>query len=220
MYIEETGASDGDIKVTVEGEEFTTEANYDLNGDGVDDTARVMTDDGYIAYIDENTDGHADLMQTVDAHGTVVSQSRFDPATGDWVPERPQQHPEPHPTRPENSLVVDTPHGDQPVGPATEDTNNDGKPDTAIVQNDKSTTMVTDIDGDGSADQMVEVTDTGDVTVSHHTGKGVWTVVERGRIDQNGQYTPNSPPHAVGTDDATWTFDESEPTTASDSDWL
>lgn len=93
MYIEETGAGDGDIKVTVEGEEYTAEANYDLDGDGVDETVAVLTDDGYVAYIDENADGQADLMQSINADGVVVEQARFDAGTGKWTGEAPEQHP-------------------------------------------------------------------------------------------------------------------------------
>jgi hypothetical protein len=211
VYIEETGAGDGDIKVTVDGAEYTAEANQDLDGDGVDDAVTVMTDDGHVAYVDENTDGAADIMQTVDAHGTVVEQARFDTATGRWVAEAPHQQPQHDEPHDPGSMVVDTPHGDQRIGPATEDTNNDGKADTAIVETDTGTMLVTDVDGDGSADQMVEVDGTGEVTISHHTGDGQWTVVEEGRIDQNGQYTPNPLSSALGTDDATWTFDEPGP---------
>jgi hypothetical protein len=221
VYIEETGAGDGDIKVTVDGEEYTAEANYDLDGDGVDDTVAVMTNDGFVAYGDENHDGAADIMQNLTSDGAVVSQARYDSATGDWVSEQPQQHPQggdPHGHG--KSMVLDTPHGDQQVGPATEDTNNDGRPDTAILETDKGTTLVTDVDGDGSADQMVEVDDTGGVTISHHTGEGQWTVVEHGRLDQNGQYTPSPLSGATGTDDATWTFDETAPAQRPDSDAL
>lgn len=52
MYIEETGANDGDIKISVEGEEYTAEANFDLDGDGVDETVAVMADDGYVGYVE------------------------------------------------------------------------------------------------------------------------------------------------------------------------
>lgn len=219
MYIEDTGAGDGDIKINVGSEDYTAEANYDIDGDGVDDTVRVMTDDGYTAYVDENQDGQAEIMRTLDSHETVVAQARFAPGTGDWLAEAPEQHPhggEPRP--PADSMVLDTPRGDQHVGPATEDTNNDGRPDTAIidtaiidtglVDTGQATMMATDVDGDGSVDQTVRMADTGEVSVSHRTGQGQWTVDEEGRIDQNGRYAPNPASHAVGTDDATWTFDE------------
>ncbi|QUH05573.1 hypothetical protein HUO13_36625 [Saccharopolyspora erythraea] len=211
MYIEETGANDGDIKISVEGEEYTAEANFDLDGDGVDETVAVMTDDGYVGYIDENADGAADVMQTVDANGQVVSQARFDAATGDWVAEQPQQHPGEADPRQQGgeSMVVDTPEGDVQIGPATEDTNQDGVADTAVVSTADGTRLVTDVDGDGSADQIIDISSTGDVTTAHHTGDGQWTVVEQGRIDEHGQYTPSP---AVGpTDDAAWSFGDPEP---------
>ena len=130
MYIEETGAGDGDIKVTVEGVEYTAEANYDLDGDGVDDAVTILTEDGHVAYLDEDADGSAEVMQTVDADGTVVGQARFDATTGDWVAEQPEQHPgAADPRHPAGApLVIDAPGGEQQVGPATEDTDNDGRP--------------------------------------------------------------------------------------------
>ncbi|WP_344685384.1 DUF6802 family protein [Saccharopolyspora taberi] len=211
MYIEETGAGDGDIKITVEGEEYTAEANYDLDGDGVDETVAVMTDDGHVAYVDENHDGRADVMQTIDADGVVVEQARFDAGTGDWTAEDPQQHPgggDPRQDPNAQQMVVDLPQGDVQVGPATEDTNNDGVADTAVVQDEAGTHLVTDFDGDGSADQIVDINPAGDVTISQHTGDGQWTVVEQGRLDGQ-KYTPN--PATGATDDATWSFGEPEP---------
>ncbi|MEB3371190.1 DUF6802 family protein [Saccharopolyspora mangrovi] len=212
VYIEETGAGDGDIKVTVDGEEYTAEANYDLDGDGLDETVAVMTDDGFVAYIDENADGQADLMQTITRDGQVLDQARFHADSGEWTAETPQQHPggtaEDHPDDPKQ-MVIDTPQGDVQVGPATEDSNSDGVADTAVVQSENgNTVLVTDVDGDGSADQVVEITQAGGVTISHHTGDGQWTVVEQGQIGDNGQYARNEA--ASATDDATWTFDEPE----------
>jgi len=206
MYIEETGAGDGDLKVSVAGEEYTAEANYDLDGDGVDDTATVLTDDGHVSYTDENHDGTADVMRTVRGEDQVVGQARFDPADGQWVAEHPEQppHPRPQPARP---LVIETREGRQPAGPPTEDTDDDGRPDTAVLATGTGTTLVTDVDGDGGADQLVQISGTGEVTISHHTGAGHWAAVEHGRLDQGGQYRPH--PAAAGpTDDATWTFDE------------
>ncbi|GAA2335026.1 hypothetical protein GCM10009854_08550 [Saccharopolyspora halophila] len=214
MYIEETGAGDGDIKVTVDGEDYTAEANYDLDGDGMDDTIAVMTGDGFVAYIDEDSDGRADVLQSINDNGDVTEQARFDPGTGQWIGERPGNHPDPggHDRREhdERSLVIDTGQGERQVGLPTEDTNSDGIADTAMVEGeDGATMMVTDLDGDGSADQVVEVSSSGDITISHHTGEGQWTVVEQGKIGDDGRYAPD--PHTAATDDATWTFDEPEP---------
>ncbi|MFR9730509.1 DUF6802 family protein [Saccharopolyspora sp. MS10] len=231
MYIEETGAGDGDIKVTVEGVEYTAEANYDLDGDGVDDAVTVLTDDGHVSYADEDADGEADVMRTVDASGAVVGQARFDPASGDWIAEDPEQYPGEGDPRQRGGerMVIDTPDGEQRIGPATEDTDEDGFADTAVVTTENGTVLVTDVDGDGSADQLVEIGNTGEVTITHHTGSGEWTVVEQGHLDQRGQYTPAANPVAGATDDATWTFDEpaagarpdvsqQAPSTCSDSD--
>ncbi len=204
MYVEDTGAGDGDIQVTVAGEQYAAEANYDLDGNGVDETVAVMTDDGYFAYTDVDADGAADVWRTVDEHGTVVGQARYDETTGEWIAEQPNRPPagESADDPDARAMVVDTPQGDREVGPPTEDTDNDGTPDTAIVDTGSGQMMVTDVDGDGSADQTVEVSDTGRVTVSHHTGDGEWTVVERGRIGGDGRYTPDGEPSATG--DAAW----------------
>lgn len=204
LYLEDHGSGDGDIRITVEGAEYTAEANYDLDGDGVDETVAIMTDEGFIAYVDEDADGRADVMQTVNSDGVVTDQARFDADTGDWVAEQPRQHAvDPH-QQDGDSMVVHTPDGARAVGPATEDTNHDGQADTAIVPTENGTMLATDVDGDGSADQLVEITDAGRVTVSQHSGDGEWTVVRHGELDSDGQFTPNS---ADATDDATWDLD-------------
>lgn len=210
MYVEDTGAGDGDIEVTVAGEEYIAEANYDLDGNEVDETVTVMTDDGFVAYTDQDTDGDADVVRTVDAHGTVVGQARYEEATGHWVSERPEQQPDADDQRGDTgaeAMVVDTPQGDRWIGPPTEDTDNDGRADTAIVETGSGRMMVTDVNGDGSADQVVEISDTGEVTVAHHTGDGRWTVVEEGRIGREGEYVPKPAATATATEDAAWEFE-------------
>ncbi|MDR7302127.1 DUF6802 family protein [Haloactinomyces albus] len=217
MYVEDTGAGDGDIRVTVEGEEYTAEANYDLDGNGIDETAAMMTEDHFVAYTDQDADGAADIMRTVDSEGTVVARARYEEAAGHWVSERPQQRSQqqsqqPHRQQPADdeppgqagagSMTVDTPQGDRRIGPPTEDTDNDGRPDTAIVHTGSGRLMVTDVDGDGSADQVVEISDTGEVTVVQHTGDGQWAVVEDGRVDRAGGYASN--PDMSSTEDAAW----------------
>jgi len=214
VYLEDHGAGDGDITITVEGAEYTTEANYDLDGDGVDDTVAIMTDEGFLAYVDEDADGRADVLQHVNSDGVVTDQARFSPDSGAWVPEQPQQHD--NDLRPNgDSMVVDTPDGKRAVGPATEDTNNDGRPDTAIVPTANGTMLATDSDGDGTADQLVEITADGAVTVSQHSGGGEWTVLQQGELDSEGQFTASG---ADSTDDATWRFDPPEQQVADHAD--
>lgn len=140
MYIEETGADDGsighygDIRIDGEGGSYSVEANYDFDGDGVDDAARITTDQGFTAYVDEDHDGRADLARTSDHREAALGQSRFDPATGRWLPEQPAPTPPLGASaRAENSLVLDTPQGLRDVGPATEDTNGNGRDRKAHV---------------------------------------------------------------------------------------
>lgn len=195
MYIDETGAADGELKVTVGDEEYTAEATYDLDQDGVDESAVVETDDGgHLAFSDTDGDGEADLMSTFDADGELTSQAEFDEDSGEWIAVDPEDdRGEQTNTNAGKAIVVDMEDGaDQNVGPATEDTDGDGRADTAVVKDeDGDTWLFTDADGDGSADLATEITQDGEVTVSKHTGDDEWTQVEHGRIGEDGKYTPD-----------------------------
>ncbi|NUS65195.1 MAG: hypothetical protein HOQ46_16280 [Saccharothrix sp.] len=196
MYIDETGGADGELKVTVGDEEYTTEATYDLDQDGVEESAVVETDDGgHLAFSDTDGDGDADLMSSFDADGDLVGQARFDEDSGEWVTVEPgDDRGEQTNTNAGKAIVVDMEDGaDQNVGPATEDTDGDGRADTAVVKDeDGDTWLFTDADGDGNADLATEITQDGEVTVSRHTADDEWTQVEHGRIGDDGKYTPDS----------------------------
>ncbi|NUT52194.1 MAG: hypothetical protein HOV94_33600 [Saccharothrix sp.] len=196
MYIDETGATDGELKVTVSDEEYTAEATYDLDQDGVEESAVVETDDGgHLAFSDTDGDGQADLMSTFDADGELTGQAEFDEDSGEWIAVEPtDDHSQQTNTNAGKSIVVDMEEGaDQNVGPATEDTDGDGRADTAVVKDeDGDTWLFTDADGDGSADLATEITQDGEVSVSRHTGDDEWTEVEHGRIGEDGKYTPDS----------------------------
>ncbi|MFJ6670588.1 hypothetical protein ACIQMJ_05710 [Actinosynnema sp. NPDC091369] len=195
MYIDETGAADGELKVTVGDEEYTAEATYDLDQDGVDESAVVETDDGgHLAFSDTDGDGEADLMSTFDADGELTGQAEFDEDSGEWIAVDPQDdRGEQTNTNAGKAIVVDMEDGaDQNVGPATEDTDGDGRADTAVVKDeDGDTWLFTDADGDGRADLATEITQDGEVTVSKHTGDDEWTQVEHGRIGEDGKYAPD-----------------------------
>lgn len=211
MYVDETGATDGELKVTVEDEEYTAEATYDLDDDGVDESAVVETDDGgHLAFSDTDGDGDADLMSTFDKDGELVGQARFDEGSGEWVAVDPSDDDDRKTgTSASKSIVVDVDGGaDQNVGPATEDTDGDGRADTAVVKDEQGDTwLFTDSDGDGRADLATEITAEGEVTMSRHTGEDEWTEVERGRIDENGKYVPDG---RTGLDsDEVWAGSES-----------
>lgn len=195
MFIEESGA---DLTVTVEGEDYQAEASVDINSDGVDDTTVVETDDGAIAFTDTDADGQADLMTQLDADGDIVGQARFDESTGEWVQVDPE---DPSLTGGEqtagrdeaDSMTVDTPDGEVEVGPPTHDSDGDGVNDTVVVQEpDGDTVIFTDTNRDGDADYATEISDDGQVTVSEHTGDGDWSVIERGHLDEQGEYQRDS----------------------------
>jgi hypothetical protein len=169
-----------EVKVTVDGEEYEAIATVDANHDGQNDSATVSTDDGSIMFTDLDGDGQADLMTQYNLDGDVIGQASFDAETGEWV------HQETDP----GSLVVDLPGGGHAdLGPATHDTDNDGVNDTLVTTDAAGNTiLVTDVDEDGTADQLTEITSKGGVTVAKHTTDSDWTIVEQGELDEHGQY--------------------------------
>ncbi len=232
MYIEETGAADdpighgdiangdianGDIQIDGPDGPYSAEANHDFDGDGVEEAARVTTEHGFTDYVDEDHDGRADLVRTSDHGGAVLDESRFDPAAGRWLPEEPAPAPPLAASAPPApSLVIDTPQGNRDIGPATEDTNGNGRPDTAVVDESRGMLLATDMDGDASADQVARIEDTGAVTVSRHVGPGQWAVVEQHGVGQDapgaaGEPVPGGNPAPSSTDDGAWDLGEPTP---------
>lgn len=198
MFIEESGT---DLTVTVEGEDYHAEATTDVDSDGLDDTVLVETDDGSIAFTDTDADGQADLMTQLDAAGSIVGQARFDQENGEWVQVDPV---DPRLDTDEQSagshtgtMTVDTPDGEIELGAPTHDTDGDGTKDSIVVDGGAGgtagdTVIYTDSDEDGDADFATEITGDGRVTVSEHAGDGDWTVIERGHLDEHGEYHRDS----------------------------
>src|SRR5690625_304198 len=122
MYIEETGAGDGDIKVIVGGEEYAAEANVDLDGNGIDDSLVVTTDEGHAEYVDEDTDGAVDVLRRLDEQGAVSEQSRFMAHSGAWVDEHTGQPPlfQSQNRGCADGMIVETENGEFNVGAPTE----------------------------------------------------------------------------------------------------
>jgi hypothetical protein len=88
-----------------------------------------------------------------------------------------------------DAITVDTAHGQHAVGPATVDTNNDGRPDTAVVHDAQGDTVLyTDSHGTGQADIATELTPDGQVVIADHTGPHQWTEVQHGHLDGSGQF--------------------------------
>jgi hypothetical protein len=217
VFIDESGT---DLTVTVEGEDYQAEASVDLDSDGIDDTVIVETDDGSIAFTDTNADGQADLMTQLDTNGDVIGQARFDEATGDWVQVDPDDADfgdvdEQTAGSGTDPMSVDTPQGQIEVGAPTHDTDADGVNDTIVVQDSAGDTLIfTDADQDGDADFATEITGDGQVTVSENSGDGDWTVIERGHLDEQGQYQRDALTDDEAAEESGWISSAREPDAA------
>lgn len=226
----DTAAQD-ELAVEIDGEEYVAEENYDMDGDGANDTAVVETEDGYLAFADTDGDGTADVAVQYDADGNVVAGAEYDETTGEWTAEEVETLPTPtgdgaddaegsgtdttdttdtsstdddtSGTSGEN-ISVDLPGEDVDAGPATYDTDGDGTADTAVVTDADGTTYAfTDTDGDGEADQAVIIESDGDVTVAEHTGEDEWTTTEEGHINPDGSYEAETTSSSASSD-AVW----------------
>nr|WP_042183844.1 DUF6802 family protein [Kibdelosporangium sp. MJ126-NF4]CEL15902.1 Clumping factor ClfB, fibrinogen binding protein [Kibdelosporangium sp. MJ126-NF4]CTQ93827.1 Clumping factor ClfB, fibrinogen binding protein [Kibdelosporangium sp. MJ126-NF4] len=206
-----SSGQDGEISVTVDGEQYEVETNYDIDKDGQNDTAIVTGDDGTkVAFTDADHDGDADVAVEMDENGNVVGAARYDEASGEWVPvDTNSTGSDTHSTGSDTTgsdsrgsstgsggeIKVDVPgeSADRSAGQATVDMNEDGKNDTAVVKTDDGDTIgFTDTDGDGEADQMTVIESDGSVSISQHTGEDEWTEVEKGHVDSSGKYVPDS----------------------------
>lgn len=203
MYIDNGDPGDsGELQIDVDGHEFSEQENYSYTGGGGDnavmDSYELTEANGdHLVYTDENHDGTADLVTEYDAQGDVTRQAHFE--SGHWVGSGSSDAPTTSPDTGAAStgdgsgtgatIMVDTPTGEHSVGPATVDTNHDGKPDTAVVTDaNGDTIMYTDSTGDGQADVATEITPDGHVVIADHTGPGAWTETQTGHLDGNGQY--------------------------------
>ncbi|WP_410587544.1 hypothetical protein [Amycolatopsis sp. lyj-23] len=197
MWVDESGGSDTDasspdaMTVHVDGQEYQAEVNYDVNEDGVNDTAIIEHDDGSAqAFIDTNHDGEADHYAVLDEHGKVVEQAVYDEASGQWVQDGSGGHDDHSDTggRDDSSgghIHADLPDGEVDAGVATIDTDHDGHNDTAIVETKSGGTIAfTDKDGDGEADIAVQTGADGTTTTFEHTGHGQWTEVSSGLVNE------------------------------------
>ena len=191
MYIDD-GSDSGELRIDVDGHEYTEQDNFSASGDGLVDSVAVDDGDGgHLVYADTDHDGTADLVTEYDAHDDPIRAAHYDDATGRWIDVTAGDqtntlaaaHPGP------DDITVDAPDGPHHIGPATVDTNADGRPDTAVVHDAAGdTVMYTDSTGAGQADVATEFTPDGEVVTAEHTGPGQWTVVERGQFGADGQF--------------------------------
>lgn len=197
MYIDDgTDQHANELEVNVDGHEYDAEANVDLNHEGVVDAVLVNTDDGYTVYADSDGDGVADTYAELDKGGEVTREARFDEGSEEWVASdgRGGSDTDSQANMDSgHSVHIDGPHGGQDAGKPTIDTDHDGKPDTAVVDDGHGgRILATDSDGDGEADVLTQVSGDGKVATSEHTGDGEWRVTERGHLDDQGKYHRDS----------------------------
>lgn len=191
MWVDESGGTDTEagstdaLTVHVDGQDYQAEINYDVNEDGVDDTAIVQHADGTAqAFIDTDHDGVADQYAVLDETGHVTEEAVYDESSGSWVEASGGDHGGDDGGQDAGTgghIHADLPEGEVDAGPATIDTNHDGTNDTAVVETKSGGTIAfTDRDGDGEADIAVETDAAGDTKTYEHTGHGEWTEVNSG----------------------------------------
>jgi hypothetical protein len=201
VYIDDGTAGDsGELKIDVDGHEYVEQENFSYDQDDVVDSVAVDTaDGGHLVYSDSDHTGTADLVTEFDAQGDELRAAHYDANTGHWVDEgvRAADPDDPSDTGAQagdsggdgGSITVDTADGPKDIGPATVDTDDDGRPDTALVHDaNGNTVLYTDSHGDGQADVATEITADGHVVIADATGDGQWTETEQGHIDASGQY--------------------------------
>jgi hypothetical protein len=213
VYIDDgTAGESGELRIDVDGHEYVEQEDYSYAQDGIVDSVAVETaDGGHIVYTDSQHDGIADVVTEYDAAGDETQQAHYDATTGHWIDVTPGDDAPADPTDPNvqsaqapGTITVDTTNGPVNVGPATVDTNDDGRPDTAVVHDSHGDTVLyTDSHGTGQADVATEITPGGEVVIADHTGDHEWTEVRSGHLTADGQYvtdgtgnTPFTPPVA------------------------
>jgi hypothetical protein len=160
------------VSVNVGGDEVTALATVDVDHDGRNETAVFEDPAGHhIALTDLDRDGRADHAALLDDAGHVVETAHRDQASGQWGQDRPgDRSPYGGPGSTLGDGVRTSPAGPASTGageeisvsvagrrtelPASDDRNDDGRAETAVVEGVDGTRIAfTDHDGDGSADR-------------------------------------------------------------------
>lgn len=183
---EPTLSSDG---VTLDSAVTYTDAGAevysDLDGDGqVDQIVRVAVDGHVTAW---STDAYGEWQVSgvgaIDPNGGISLHHPLSDALSGQAPETSSGEPP--------QVTVPGAAGTEFTGPATEDDDGDGVPDTVVVRSaDGSVTKATDLDGDGAADRITVLTPDGRATVSQLDDHGTWQVVTSGTPNPDGTISP------------------------------
>ncbi len=221
MYVDETSADDtstdtdtagqDELTVEVDGEDYEVEENYDMDGDGANDTAVVETDDGYMAYADTDGDGTADVAVQYDDQGNVVAGAEYDESTGEWQEENVDTLPTPTGDGADDAdSSTDSSDTDSTDTDSTDASDTDT--DTSAAEGDITVDMpgedvdagpaTYDTDGDGTNDTAI-VTDTDGTTYAFTDTDGDGSADQAVVIESDGDVTV-----AEHTGDDEWTVSE------------
>ncbi|MET3805645.1 hypothetical protein ABIB25_002649 [Nakamurella sp. UYEF19] len=196
--------------VAVEGSDGTVEVYADSDHDGdVDVALRIDADGSFTAWTTDG-EGHWTVHATghVDSAGTAVVDSTIDPAAAGTEPSvaAATSTPSSTPTSSTDGPASTTEEASYPgvaagdiavaadghyidAGPAKYDLDGDGRAETAVVQADGRIIQVSDTDGDGRADEMLQVdTATHQAAILTDDGSGKWEVAATGHIGADGGF--------------------------------
>lgn len=118
-----------------------------------------------------------------------------DPQNGPTVDPQGDPHTDPHTdpqTAPAGDITVSKDGQAYDLGSPNADMNGDGKADTVVTkQADGTLVGFTDVDGNGTADRITQITPDGKVVIAEQDESGQWQPVATGHVDGNGQYVPD-----------------------------
>jgi len=162
-----------------------------INPDG---TVTFAVPDGQGGWVTAGT-GHVDAQGNISQDEGGPSGQPYQPPVdlGQAQPSQPTDPGQDGPSQPTDSgtgedITVDVNGQTYDVGNATIDSDGNGSADTAVVQGDDGTTvLVTDVDGDGTGDQIIQVNPDGSAVVQQTDGDGGWETVATGHVDANGE---------------------------------
>lgn len=181
------GAPDSVVTYTGVGAEVFS----DLDGDGRVDQIVRIAGNGELILWDVHADGGWQLAGTgeVDATGGVqlwpfaVEGGARPTGFGDV---------------PTGHLAVAGGSGFSDVGAPQYDMNGDGTPETAVVERDGEILQYSDTDGDGRADQLLQIdTDDRSATILLDHGNG-WVIEATGHLGDDGDFVPDHGATPVG----------------------
>ncbi len=199
--------------VVLHSDDGTVSTATDFDGDGVADQITVVSPDGTVTVAAADQHGAWSTVATghVTEDGGVVFDGRLGDDDGP-----PPEHPVPddHPEDAPDSGPVETANfpgvaaGHLAVsqdgawvdaGPPQYDMDGDGTPETAVYAAGGSVVQVSDVDGDGRADQMLQIQPDRSATILVDDGTG-WQVAAHGALSADGDFVPDGTDPTSGVD--------------------